>query len=263
MSPDRHTQIIRLLQTRDHNLPDQQRHDQAASGFVHGVTHRETCPDCLANGRPDGMPGCDTCGGNGYLERLEPRDPYATDRVLPYGLSHDRHETIRRRDAELARLAAQTRPPWSSTADELADANEHPYGWERARGAMWRDYDYPALDQALEQLRQQCDTAYHVLHAVYVYGYLPLTAPTLAVVADLAVEFLSERLPDPLRAPGQPDPVRVAPGPMRREAGGRARTSRDQAMREAAAAGATVTELCERFGVSKSTVYSVVNGAAV
>lgn len=131
---------------------------------------------------------------------------------------------------------------------------------------MYRLFDYGPLDLALEELRTHDPIAYRALHAVYVYGWLrDVSGVTEAAVAR-GLAFLSPRLAAfefargrKLRAPGMEPPTRIGRGPMRAEAGSALKAQRDRAMREAAAAGATVDELCERFGVSKSTVYAVVN----
>lgn len=52
--------------------PEQRRAD---AGFAHGLRDA-ACPDCLANDRPSGMPGCETCGGSGRMEAGGDRDPY-------------------------------------------------------------------------------------------------------------------------------------------------------------------------------------------
>lgn len=200
MSPERRLAIVRLLETRDMYLPEQRRRDPSPAGFVHQTTWRESCPDCLANGRT--LKGCETCRGRGYLEHRRQRDPYATDVVMPYGWSADRHEARRELDAQVGRLEAQTRPPWSSAADELADANSHPYGWEVARRAMYRDFDYGALDCALERLRDVDRGAYHALHEVWIYGWMPVVSAGLEAALQVGLAFLDERLPTPVRAPG-------------------------------------------------------------
>lgn len=254
MDSGRRGAIVRLLETLNDGLPQPVRRVETAAGFVHGAWHREDCPDCAANGRR--MAGCVTCGGRGWLERWLPRDPYATDRVAPYGLTGDRHEAARRRDAEIARLEAQTAAPRS---EEDLLAGTRPDGWELARRRMYASFDYAALDWALELLRGCDEVAYHALHGVYVYGWQPCVSRGLEAACERGFRFLDERLPDPLRAPAPEPGLRVGVGPVRPEAGRRVKAARDLAMRDAAAAGATVSELCRRFGVSKSVVYQVVN----
>lgn len=192
--------IIVLLETRDEGLPEPAvPRTHAASGFAHDVTVVLDCPDCLTNGRR--MFGCETCGGSGHVSEHRDQDPYAVNTVQPFGLSPDRHEATRRRDSEIARLTEQTKPPYESPADELADANKHPYPWEVERRKRYRTFDYAALDRALDALRLADEAAYHLLHTVYVYGFVELSVTLEAVVARGLV-FLSSRLPDPIRAPG-------------------------------------------------------------
>jgi hypothetical protein len=86
---------------------------QQQRGFV--TKHRYlTCPDCLANGRPEGMRGCETCGGKGELRR-HGGDPYEQKRIVRYGLAdHDRRrDQERQRDDELRRLEFQLAKPGS------------------------------------------------------------------------------------------------------------------------------------------------------
>jgi hypothetical protein len=189
------------------------------------------------------------------------RDPYATEAVLPFGFDVDRHAVTRARDAEIARLDRQIAPP-RSEADLLAEANAHPYAWELARGRMWRFFDYAALDRALEALRGANEPACRALHAVYVYAWMDERRASGRLL-DLGLAFLDERLPDPLRAPDPPPPLRVR-GPLQPGggAGVDARELRNADMRKQAAAGRDPVEIAREFRVSLRTVYRVVNEAA-
>lgn len=201
----RRAAVLVLLQTRHEGLPDTVRRTDAASGFVHAVDAHLDCPDCFGE-RPAAL-GCETCRGAGYVIDRRRRDPYATDRVTPYGLeATTKRGHVPARDAELGRLAAQTRAPWASLADELADADLHPYGWERARAAMYARFDYGHLDRALELLRDR--------------------APQVRPASTLGVALLAAWMPDPVRAPGVAGGQAnvAARGP---HADGRARDSRD------------------------------------
>lgn len=175
----RRTQIVALLQTRDDHLPQPVRRDHSSAGFVHEPQTR-TCPDCLANGRV--LKGCETCRGTGEVTNTDcialpdvlpgdgtSKDPYATDKPTPYGLDSTRHDRGYARNAEITRLAQQTRT-FATAADELADANLHPEGWELLRARKWRNFDYRALDVALERLRAVDVEAYHAITTTYVYG---------------------------------------------------------------------------------------------
>lgn len=197
--PDRRAQIIRLLETRDDELPLPTRRDHTTSGFVHRQLHRESCPDCLANDRT--MFGCETCGGRGYLEEMVDRDPYAVDKIQPYGITESRRERDIERNRQIDRLAEQTREAWKSPEDELADANRHPFGWETARRRMYASFDYGALDCALEELRLADPAMCSLLHSVYVYGWSE-PSTTLEAIVQSALQFIDERMPDPIRAPG-------------------------------------------------------------
>jgi hypothetical protein len=202
----RRNQIIRLLETRDDHLPQPIRREHSPAGFIHNTQVRETCPDCF--GENPGKVGCETCKSSGYIEYIRERDPYAVEKVQPYGMTGDRHEKRRERDNELRRLEAQTSPPWTSAADELAYANAHPEPWEIARARKWRDYDYPALHNALELLRDRDEGAYKLLHACHVYQWLE-TSAVMEHAIERGLSFIDQRMPDVIRAPGDqaPDPA--------------------------------------------------------
>lgn len=186
----RRQQILALLDTRNDNLPDQRGPRRAhSSGFAHKVRVTLACEDCLANGRV--MPKCETCRGRGHVEVWRATDPYAVTKVQPYGIDPTRHDHAYARDVEIDRLASQTRDPYASEADELADANQNPYGWERARSAMYARFDYAALDRALDELRQR----------------YPFAFPH----SEFGLAVLSMLLPAELRAPVPPAAVYTEP----------------------------------------------------
>jgi hypothetical protein len=252
--------IIRLLETRDDHLPTPTRRDYStAVGFVDHVPVRETCPDCLANDRR--MYGCETCGGRGFLEFVRAIDPYKTQKVQPYGLDGSRLERARERDAQIARLESQTAPP-RSEVDLLAEANEHPFGWELARERMYAQFDYAALDLALGALRDADGGACHALHALYVYRWAePSAGYEAALLRGLA--FLDARLPHPLRAPRQdegPSPMFV--GKLERGAGASARDLRNGQICQLAHDGLDPAEIAKQCHVSIRTVYNVVQEVA-
>ena len=175
--PFRHCQILRLLETRYDGLPEIVRRDHSSSGFVNAVLARESCPDCLANGRT--MFGCETCSGRGYLEKSRLVDPYAVRSVTPYGLDGSALERARATERLLQRLEAQTRPPWVSEADALAELP--PAGWEIARARMFARFDYAALERALEALT--------------------LAFPGCSRRSSFGLAFIDLRMPSPIRAP--------------------------------------------------------------
>lgn len=265
MTADRRDAIIRLLRGRDEHLPEPgRRTSEASAGFVHGKDAKGnqlrwlSCPDCLANDRT--MFGCETCGGRGEIPD-DGRDPYAKTDVLPFGFDGSQHDAAHQRDREIEVLKSQTRP--ASKIDELADANAHPYPWERARQRMYRAFDFAALDLVLEHLRVADDGASRALHAVYVYGWQPEPPPGLLHEAcERGLDFLDERLPEKLRSPAAPKPLEVR-GPLRPEAGPVVKNIRDTQMLQRADEGATPAELAVEFRVSIRTVYRVVNGMAV
>ena len=181
--PGRRAAILRLLDTRFDNLPELKgSRSSHVSGFVHGKAHL-SCPDCL--GGLDGRKfGCETCGGAGYIVENR-RDPYMTNDVVAYGLNgaeRDRevalHEAVRVAGREAQRLGVG-RP--SNSADEVADANEHPYPWERARQLMFQRFDYAALERAVDVLAK--------------------SYPGMSPRSPQGLAFIDARMPDPIRAP--------------------------------------------------------------
>lgn len=272
MDETRRQQIIRLLQTRDQHLDERlTRRGDSTAGFAHGERAR-SCPDCLANGRV--MPTCETCAGRGVLDDLERiavpdalpddgkgNDPYAVEKVLPYGFDPAKHDRGHALDNEIRRLGAQTRAPFASLQDELADANDHPYGWELARRRMYATFDYGRLDAALQELAVADTLAYSVVHAVYVYGWQTHLVAELELIVDRGLVFISARMPDPIRAPdAEPEPRVV--GPVARSAGLAARARRNQQIRALASEGLPPREIAAACLCSVSTVYEVLNGDA-
>lgn len=225
--PDRRVQILMLYVTRNDHLPTPLRRWHTTAGFNHDAVARETCPDCF--GETPGRIGCETCRGRGYSEVRRQRDPYSVDRVQPYGIDGNRHAVARERDAAIDRLDAQLATPYATPADEIADANARPFAWERLRKDMYKRYDYRALDIALERM--------HTDHP----GVAPLTREGLAL--------LDAWLPDPLRAPPLPKPsVNVAA--KGRHADPKARSQRDDQVRDMLASGASWDEVAHVVGLS-------------
>lgn len=196
----RREQIIVLLETRDDHLPQPAARRHVDPGFVHNAKARETCEDCLASGDTTAAKvGCETCGGRGWIEVVRTSDPYELEGTKPFGWDVRHHELAHDRDAELRRLAQQTAPLRATDADDLADTR--PHQWEIDRQRKWADYDYRALDAALEELRQVDDGAYKLLHSVYVYGWLDHSAVVEAACAR-GLRFIDARMPATIRSPG-------------------------------------------------------------
>jgi hypothetical protein len=242
--------IVRLLQTRDYHLPALAPRQAAPAGFIHDTYAPTVCPVC------EGVDSinCTGCGGRGEVERHRNRDPYAkSETVTPYGLDGERHRAGHERDRQIDRLGRQTRP--AAAIDEDDDAARNPYPWERERRRMYQRYDYAALDRTLDQLRLIDDGAYRALHAVYVYGWLAEASGAVEAACHRGIAYLDSRLPDPLRAPGTPQPaVNIAAhGP---NADPRARNQRDQAVLTALN-DATPEAVAARFGLSVSQVYRI------
>lgn len=228
---DRRARIIRLLETRDQLLENTRRSHIGSgvnSGFRHDTRAPTVCPVCEGCESAN----CTGCGGRGSIEVQRARDPYAVNDVKAYGLTGAQHDRGYALDAEIDRLRQQTREPFASPEDELADANRRDYGWCEARKRMWRQFDYAALDLALEALRRVDDDGYRLLHEVYVYGWLPEPAEgsrPLVIVND-ALTFVGQLMRDPIRAPGPEQPPRVQ-APLVRGAGRRLFGARDARIR--------------------------------
>lgn len=218
MSDDRHGRIVRLLETMNDHLPQPSRRTHTRSGFVN-VQWPRSCPDCLANGRT--MVACETCRGTGHILGTQlaavavpdgldddgaTHDPYTVTLSRPYGIDGSRHDRTYDRDAEIDRLSSQTREPFKTSQDELAHANQTPYGWETMRRRMYAAYDYRPLDLALEQLRGRDPAASHLLLAVYTHRLIDMSA-TVEAVCGRGLRFIDPRMPDPIRAPGTQHPA--------------------------------------------------------
>ena len=224
ISDERRNEIVWLLERRNDHLPLPVRHVEASPGFVNEQRPR-TCPDCLANGRT--MVGCETCGGSGVVDpkRLglvavtdelpddgTTRDPYANNDTVTL---HDRtkHDESHARDRQIEILREQTRPV-PTEIELLEEANRRGYAWEEERRAMYRRFDFAALDLALDALRSLDADAGHAINAVYVDGWLAevgLITPLIEQLCERGLSFLSDRLPEPVRtglAPAHPAETR-------------------------------------------------------
>lgn len=191
---DRHEAILRLLDTRFDNLPDALGISTTValrgvtSGFVHRTLASVVCPTC--EGVDD---RCTTCRGRGFIEKRREVDPMSRAEgsvvpaqmraVAPYGvMSMTKLGHVPARDAEIARLAVQTREHPATELDLLADANANPEPWEQARRRMYERFDYAALEVAVDELHK--------------------THPGVSARSMRGLEFIDVRMPDPIRAPG-------------------------------------------------------------
>ena len=276
MNDDLRAAIIRLLETRDDNLPEPSRRVESVSGFAGGVDEKGralrtmTCPDCLDRQIEGKRVGCETCGGSGTIPD-KGKDPMDTPVVLSKEQQSDprrkanwggntRIEGARERDRQLAVLDHQLAPP-KSEAELLEEANRRGYVWERERDRMYRHFDYAALDVALDALRNHDESAYHALHAVYVYAWLTELSPGTEVALERGLVFLDERLPENLRAPAPPGPV-VNMAARGRTADPRAIAQRDAEIRRRAAEENTPSaQLASDFGISVSQVNRIIREA--
>lgn len=114
----------------------------------------------------------------------------------------ERSEWRRKLEQQIGRLQAQLeKPPTIRTADDLAGVK--PYGWEIERDRYMKAGSYRQLDTALEWLSEHNPAARALVGWVYESGADTLGCLDESIVkaADLAVELVAARLPDPIRVP--------------------------------------------------------------
>lgn len=169
-------------------LASQQRGFVSKSRFL-------TCPDCLANGRPDGMFGCETCGGRGEIAD-DGADPYESKGSTRFGgvageRAADRSRQI---DEELRRLEFQLGRPVRRVDEQAADVLTRAVS---IRDVQYRRGSYAELEAALERLRESRPVAYTVAMwtAYQPFGEAPVepTGAVAGVCEDLAV-WMPERI---------------------------------------------------------------------
>jgi hypothetical protein len=275
--PSRRSQLVRLLETSDRELPvfGGQRWDRA-HGFMHDVLAPAVCPTC------DGCDEhCADCGGRGEIEVRRDRDPYAENKMVKYGANGTQHDASHAQQREIERLRVETSKHYVSAADEIADANEHPYAWQLARRRMYDRYDYGPLDIALEGLLLADDEAYEVVNALYVEQRLwvePATeeerkrvrrepwqidpSPLMQAVAERGLTFLDQLMPGYpnglLRAP-EPDRPPAVTAPVVRGAGKRLFSERDERIRRRVLTdGEATVAVAVSEGISVSQVNRVI-----
>lgn len=226
--------IIRLYETRNDHLPEPSRRSDASSGFVHQTVAHVVCPTC------EGVDSfaCTGCGGRGEVSVKRERDPYSVDHVPAAGTATIKLGHEPSRDAELVRLAGQTRAPWASVDDELEDANLHGYGWERARAQMFARFDYHALNVAIDQLL--------------------IAHPGVPAMSPYGLVFIDAKMPDRIRAPR----VTVAPASIPAKgsaAGDKALKDRDRLVLDLAAKNIPYDEIAKTVGLSGRQLRRVIN----
>jgi hypothetical protein len=259
--------IVRLYETRYDNLPEPTRRTPVTSGFVHETFAPTVCPTC------DGLDRhCPTCRGRFEIEAKRSRDPYSVDHVPAAGTATVKLGHEPSRDAEIARLAEQTRPPFMAWVDEIADADEHPYGWERARKAMYARFDYAALDLACDELRDHDAEAFMALEMVHGQQRRKPAetgrekpqpwhidpSPHMQACVARGLAFLDSRMPEKIRAPRQAPAVQSVPA-KGVSAGDRALAERDQLAVRLLNEGVSHVEVAKRVGLSARQLRRIVN----
>lgn len=246
ISVERRSAIVRLWEVLTDGLPVPARAPLSTLGFVHRSVARESCADCLSNGFVSS--GCETCGGRGHVEVRRSRDPYDTGQSQGwFASSAAKHARDRDRDAEIVRLGVQVAAPRPEREIVAAAA---PEGWEVARDRLRAEFHVVEAERALARLAVSDIDAYRAVHAVHVYGYLPLGGAAAALV-ERAVVFVDPLLPDPLRAPAVREVAAVAV---------LSRGDRDREIRRLDREEVPRQWIANRFGVSVSRVSRIVNG---
>ena len=204
-------------------------------------------------------------------------DAYVEDRTSAFAArsGDDRHAATHRRDAELANLArarlheegiydlATARR--DLTDDERALLRSEREPWEAAKAQLERQGSFRELRQAMALLKRE--DLYSWTCLIVVYGWeAEWREPGVLVVraADVAVEYVEARMPDPIRVPPSPTWLEQARSwwALRDKRGEDARARRDAEMRSLAYVGVSKKELEARFGLSQSQVSKIVNGLA-
>jgi hypothetical protein len=250
VTAERRAAIVRLLEALTDGLPVPVRAPMSTLGFVHSSVARESCADCLANGFVSR--DCETCEGRGWVEERRERDPYdqsaATGSEGWFASSAAKHQRDRERVVEIGRLGEQLAPPRPEA--ELV-AGIRPERWEVERRRLRAAFDVELLELALADLAAADVDAYRAVHAVHVYGWLP-DAGAAAVCVERAIVFVSERLPERLRAPAVASAADQL-GPMTLE-------QRNREMRRLSRDGAATQWIAARFGLSVAQVNRVLAG---
>lgn len=166
-------------------------------GFADPAQRYVSCPDCLANDRPQGMPGCETCGGQGEIP--EPRkDPYDTgqDRSAFGTVGGD----ARRARAERDRLLRRLEQDEAVRLGEIASDDALTRSLAR-RDALYRKGSYRQVEMALAKLRRLDPDAYTVAMAVAYapFGEQPVDCERDSVVA--ICELLGVWIDGPIYVP--------------------------------------------------------------
>lgn len=175
------------------------------------------------------------------------RDPYDTGLSSGwFGESSARHEASRARDSQLGMLERQLEAPRAE-----ASTPTRPEGWELERRRRWREFDFAALDAALERLRQVDEGACRALHGRWIYGWQTGSSPLLEARCERGLRFLDAVLPVPLRAPpavGERPPLLAVRG------------DRDREIRRLIREGAAAQWVAREFGLSVSQVNRICRG---
>ncbi len=181
---------------------------QQQRGFVTAKRY-STCPDCLANGRPEGMRGCETCGGRGELledgkdAMDEPiKNPPADHRRQAAGFGglarEAQRDQERQRDDELRRLEAQLAKPLRKVDEVAGDVLTRSV---ELRDRMYRHGSYAELEVALAKLRDRNEVAYREAMMV---AYQPFCEEPIEPVRRVVVavcEVLAEWIDGEIRVP--------------------------------------------------------------
>jgi len=259
---ERGRRVYALLRTLNAWVPPPPagRHLASKTGFASDKSRYITCPDCLTNDHPEGMKGCETCGGRGEIPDPGP-DPYRKKATGFYAEREQHREADRRRDQILREIAQdeRVRAGLEAAPDHLVRAIE-------ARDIAWRYGSYLELARALEDVRDANPSAYAAAIAcAHTLGDAPVDPPKRL---EAVCELLAARMPERIRVPAEVpvwtrDELVAQAAGMRERATWRgrrdplARERRNLAIRTFALEGMTAAEISARVGVHRRTVERV------
>lgn len=223
-----------------------------------------TCPDCLANDHPQGIVGCETCGGSGEIPDPGP-DPYRIKATGFYASELDQRDERTRRDHVLDQLEedAAVRDGQIAPSDKLT----------RALGAAERQAragSYTELQRALQRLRDVNEAAYCLCMYVAYAAFGPTPIEPVRRTTIAACELIATWMPERIRVPTgvhvyTRDELEHQAAILRERAQWRgrkdplARARRDEAIRRFHADGLAPAAIAERIGVHRRTVERTLN----
>lgn len=205
---------------------------------------------------------CLACDGTGHVKTRQGDE--AVDEMLTPGRTdqhdqaYERAEQRRRVEAELTRL---------TRLQAVRDDGEAADWWlsaaDRRRRAQWRATSHAELWALLEQLRDIAPIRYSVVMRKLVYGQEVVFSPRMQARLDETLDWLAERMPERILAPGAVLPTPANGEAMHRQRKGPAvkeRWRRDERLRKAfGLRGLSIRAAAVELGLPKSTLARIVS----